>query len=142
MTNHALIRKFMGLWPSEKSLITWIRAVWKPKGHYDLQLGSKGFFTVIFLNMEDRNIIFEGGPYFLNSAGLFLRLWKELFNSETEDLTIAPVWIRLYPLPTEFWEEQVPKDIGNTLGSFVKISEQTKVGRYTSYAIICIYLDL
>ena len=46
----ALIRKFVGIWPKEKDLVKWINGVWKPKGHYDLQLGSKGFFTFIFFN--------------------------------------------------------------------------------------------
>ena len=43
MADHALIGKFIGLQPSEKDLIWWINSTWKPKGHYDLHLGSKGF---------------------------------------------------------------------------------------------------
>ena len=34
------------------------------------------------------------------------------------------------------------KDIGNTLGEFIKVAEQTKAQRYTSFARICVYLDL
>ena len=49
----ALIGKFVGIWPKEKDLIKWISSVWNPKGHYDLKLGSKGFFTIIFFNQED-----------------------------------------------------------------------------------------
>jgi hypothetical protein len=30
----------------------------EPKGHYELQLGSKGFFTIILHNLEDKDIIF------------------------------------------------------------------------------------
>ena len=33
-------------------------------------------------------------------------------------------------------------DKGNTLGVFVKVSEQTKKMRYTSYAKICVYMDI
>ena len=68
----SLIGKFVGIWPKEKDLIKWISSVWNPKGHYDLQLGSKGFFTIIFFNQEDRDQILEGGPYFFFSAGLYL----------------------------------------------------------------------
>ena len=46
----ALIGKFLGIWPKEKDLVKWISSIWNPKGHYDLQLGSKGFFTIIFFN--------------------------------------------------------------------------------------------
>ena len=138
----ALIGKFVGVWPKEKDLIKWISSVWNPKGHYDLQLGSKGFFTIIFFNQEDKDRILEGGPYFFFSAGLYLCPWKERFNPETEDLTVAPVWIRLFSLPGEYWDLDILRDIGNALGEFIKVSEQTKAQRYTSFARICVYLDL
>jgi len=140
--DHALIGKFLGLWPSEKALLAWIHAVWKPKGHYDLQLGAKGFFTIVFFNLEDRTRIFEGGPYFFNSAGLFLRIWKERFNPDLEDLSIVPVWIRLYSLPAELWEPEILEAIGNTLGTFVKAADHTIKARYTSFARICVYLNV
>jgi hypothetical protein len=99
MRDFYLIKKFLGLWHSEKYLIKWIQHWWKPKGHYDLQLESKGFFTIILDNMEDRNQIFEGGPYFYNSIGLFLRSWTKCFSPENKDFTHAPVRLRLYSLP-------------------------------------------
>jgi hypothetical protein len=126
MRDFALIGKFLGLWPSEKDLVKWIQHWWKPKGHYDLQLGSKGFFTIILHNLEDKNQIFEGGSYFYNSTGLFLRFWMERFSSEKEDFTHAPVWLRLYSLPQEFWLEEILAGIGNTIGIYVKASEATR----------------
>lgn len=142
MRDHALIGKFIGIWPNEKALRTWINVKWHPKGHISLHLGPKGFFTAVFNCLEDRNRVFEGGPYFFNSAGLFLREWIDRFNSDKEDLSWATVWIRLYSLPWEYWEEESLKEIGNALGDFVKVAEDTKTQRYTSYARICIYVDL
>jgi hypothetical protein len=142
MRDYALVGKFLGLWPSERDLIKWIQYWWKLRGHYDLQLGSKGFFTIIFHNLEDRNRVFDGGPYFYNSAGLFLRFWTEKFSPEKEDFAHAPVWIRLYSLPQEFWLEEVLAGIGNTIGIYVKSSEATKQRCYTSYARICVYLNI
>jgi hypothetical protein len=126
MRDFSLIGKFLGLWPSEKDLVKWIQHWWKPKGHYDLQLGSKGFFTIILHNLEDRNKIFEGGSYFYNSAGLFLHFWTERFSPEKEDFTHALVWLRLYSLPQEFWLEEILAGIDNTIGIYVKASEATK----------------
>jgi len=34
------------------------------------------------------------------------------------------------------------KDIGNGLGEFIKVAEETKLRRYTSYAHICFYMHL
>jgi hypothetical protein len=39
----------------------------------ELHPGLKGFFTVVFMNLEDRDRVFEGGPYFHTLAGLYMR---------------------------------------------------------------------
>jgi hypothetical protein len=137
-----LIGKFLGLWPAERDLHKWIKYWWHPKGDYELQLSSKGFFTIILYNLEDKDRIFENGPYFFNSAGLFLRFWTERFSPDKEDFTMAPVWIRLYSLPQEFWLEEILMGIGNTLGHYVKASEATRQRKYTSYARICVYMNI
>ena len=72
MREHALISKFLGLWPTERDLNKWIKHWWNPKGDYEVQLSSKGFFTIIMYNPEDIDMIFENGSYFYNSIGLFL----------------------------------------------------------------------
>jgi hypothetical protein len=142
MQEHALIGKFLGLWPSERDLNKWIKHWWNPKGDYEVQLSSKGFFTIILYNLEDKDRIFENGPYFFNSAGLFLRYWTERFSPDKEDFTMAPIWIRLYSLPQEFWLEEILMGIGNTIGQYVKASEATKQRKYTSYARICVYMNI
>ena len=53
MKDHALVGKFVRMLPPEKAFIWWINFTWKPEGNYDLQLGSKGFFMVIFISLED-----------------------------------------------------------------------------------------
>ena len=99
MKEHALIGKFLGLWPTKRDLNKWIKHWWNPKGDYEVQLSSKGFFTIILYNLEDKDKIFENGTYFFKSAGLFLCFWTEIFSPDKEDFTMAPVWIRLYSLP-------------------------------------------
>ena len=87
MVVHAVICKFMGFWPSEKALCQWIKQVWKPKGDVQLHLGTKGLFTVVFANLEDKDRIFEGGPYFYASAGLYMKPWIPNFAPEQETFT-------------------------------------------------------
>jgi len=142
MQDHALIGKFLGFWPTEKALHGWIASKWKPKGQVTLQLGPKGFFTAIFNCVEDKSRIFEGGPYFFNSSGLYLTEWKPRFNPDKEDFSWAPVWIRMYSLPVEYWKEETLADIGNKLGTFIKVAAETKTRKYTSYARICMQMHL
>ena len=122
MRDHALICKFVGFLPSEKDLVKWIQQGWKPKGHIDLKLGVKGFFTVIFENLEDKERTFEEGPYFMNNVDLFMRHWEERYNSDNEKMLAAPIWVRLFGLPVEFLDHDILKGIGNTIGTFVKVA--------------------
>lgn len=73
MKDHALICKFIGAWPTEKELTKWLHQRWQPKGHIDLKLGVKWFFSVIFSNLEDKERVFEDGPYFFNNTSMFMR---------------------------------------------------------------------
>lgn len=142
MKDHALLAKFVGFWAMEKDLIWWIKHYWKPKGGYVLWLGAKGFFTVIFYSLEDKNQVFKEGSYFYNSSRLYLTFWKEWFNPDKEDLSIAPVWLQLYSLPCELCQLEILTDIGKPLGVFVKVVHQMKRMRNVSYAHIYVYLDI
>jgi hypothetical protein len=95
---------------------------WNPKGDYELKLSSKGFFTVIFYNLEGKYCNFERGPYFYNSPGLYLCLWTDRFFPEKENFSYAPLGIHLYSLPKYFWLEEILMTIINTLGKNVKSS--------------------
>lgn len=139
---YAIICKFMGLWPTEKTRQSWIRYHWKPKGSIYLHLGSKGFFTVVFTNIVDKDRIFEGGPYFYAAAGLYMRPWVMNFVLEKETFTLVLVWVRVYSLPLDYWKSESLVAIGNKLGCYVKASEATRRGKYTSFARICVEMDL
>jgi len=107
MRDHALICRFVGYWPSERELYRWIVQRWRPRGQVDLKLGAQGFFIAIFSNLEDKNRIFEEGPYFLNNAGLFVKYWEERYNPEKEKMLDAPVWVRLFGVPDEIWKQPI-----------------------------------
>ena len=73
---------------------------------------------------------------------IFLRTWKERLNPDKETLKIAPIKIRMYSLPMEYWKEEIMMDIGNTLRNIIKVSKKTRQQKYISYAWICIYVDI
>jgi hypothetical protein len=142
MKTHALICKFMGLWPTERMLRNWIKYHWNPSGEVELHLSSKGFFTAVFMNLEDRDKAFEGGAYLHASTRLYMRSWKENFSPEKETFKNVPVWLRFYSLPLDYWLLSTFEAIRKKLGKYVKTLEATLKGRYTSYARICIEMDV
>jgi hypothetical protein len=48
-------------------------------------------FAVDFENKEEKEKIFEGELYFLNTVGLFMRYWNVGFDSQPEDFSKTPV---------------------------------------------------
>jgi hypothetical protein len=142
MKTHALIFKCMGLWPTERTLHNWIKYQWKPSGEVELHLGSKVFFASVFMNLENIDKVFEGGAYFHASTGLYMRMWKEKFSPEKETFKNVPVWLKFYSLPLDYWLSSTLEANRNKLGKYVKTSEEALKGRYTSYARICIEMDV
>jgi len=71
-----------------------------------------------------------------------MRYWEECYNPNKEKFLAAPIWVRLFGLPMDSWDLEILEGIGNTIGSFVKITESTKKGRYSSYARICAYMNI
>ena len=80
---------------------------------------------MVFTNLEDKDKVFEGGPYFYVVAGLYMRPWVMNYVPEQEMFTSVPIWIRLYPLTLDYWLLKYLNAIGNKLGNFIKISEAT-----------------
>ena len=64
------------------------------------------------------------------------------FVPEQETFSSVPVWVRLYSLPLDYWQTESLATIGNKLGCFVKVYEATKRRKYTSFARICVEMDL
>ena len=88
-------------------------------------LATNSYFMVIFSNIVDHNSVFEGGPYFYNQVGLFIKPWHVGFNSAEEMPSRVPVWVRLPCLPLEFWREDILHKIASLLGKLAAVATQT-----------------
>jgi len=106
-SDHAVIGKFLGLCPSEKTLSGGSTSGGNQKGMWNWSWAWRASLQPFFSDIEDRNRVFGNGPYIFNSAGLYLRFWMEKFNPDTEDFARPPLWIRLYSLPQEYWDEEI-----------------------------------
>jgi len=64
------------------------------------------------------------------------------FVPKKETFTSVPIWVRVYSLPLDYWQNESLMAIGNKLRNFVKASEATRRGKYTSFARICVEMEL
>jgi hypothetical protein len=116
----SLVCRFNGFWPKLVDLNNWISATWIPimQQQAFIHPCAKGFFIVEFDIQEDRDLIFNSGPWFWGNSGLFMKPWSPSFNPATDILSSTPVWVRLPNLPLHFWGFPSLEAIGSTLGKF------------------------
>ena len=53
-------------------------------------------------------------------------------------MDVIPIWIRLYNIPNEYWNENTLKVTGNKLGTFVKMDQAVETKDFSIYVWICI----
>jgi hypothetical protein len=69
--------------------------------------------------MEDRDIIFQNGPYFFGSRGMYLNRWTLDFNLEHDVPSTVPIWMWIPHLPLHCWSDDGLHIIGNSLGCYM-----------------------
>lgn len=63
----------MGMQVSLQFMESWAQRVWSPEGETKIMLLTNNYLMVTFNCMADCNKAFEGGPYFRNQIGLFIK---------------------------------------------------------------------
>ena len=97
-------------------------------------LATNNYSMVIFSNIVDHNKVFEGGPYFYNQVGLFIKPCHAGFNSVEEMPSRVPIRVHLPRLPLEFWREDILHKIASLLGKPAAVATQTLDKKMISFA--------
>ena len=95
-----------------------------------------------FDNQEDRSTIVEVKPWFWGSSGLYMQHWNPTFNPSTTSISTVLVWVRLPNLPLHLWNDPSLRAIENVIGQFHSICLNTTKFFRTTYARICVQMDL
>lgn len=141
-SNHSLYCKFLGMRVSLQFLEVWAQRTWEPKGEMEIMLLVNNYFMVTFNCIIDHNRVFEGGPYFHNKVGLFIKPWHAGFNPVEELPNHVLVWVCLPRFPVECCREDVLHLLASVLGKLVGTSSQTLGKKVMTFARICVEIDL
>lgn len=79
----------------------------------------EGLFC-FFVSLEDRDLIFQSGPYLIGVRGLYLNHWSLDFTP-TREITSTPFWVCLPHHPLVFRDRSTLKSIGDSLGKFNEV---------------------
>ncbi|KAK9995899.1 hypothetical protein SO802_020585 [Lithocarpus litseifolius] len=139
---HALIVKVFGGSVGFHFLRNRVMSLWKLVGRLDCVNLGKHCFLMRFGLVEDYNNVLNGGPWFIGEHFLSIQRWEPNFKSTNVSCSLVAVWIRLPELPFEYYELDVLKEIGNTIGPVLRINLNTVSEARGWYARICVQIDL
>ncbi|GJV55825.1 copia protein [Tanacetum coccineum] len=78
---------------------------------------STGLFSFQFSFMDELDAMLENGPWFIQNNSLILKKWHPDKNLLKEDVSIVPVWVKLYGVPIMAFSEEGLSAITTKLGT-------------------------
>ncbi|GLJ27743.1 hypothetical protein SUGI_0544530 [Cryptomeria japonica] len=130
--NHAIIARVVGPKFPRKIIRSWIDENWGK--HIIIKFLPKNFFVAIFADGSERDRTLGLKNWFLNEHPLYLQPWMPNFDPTTLAVYEKPIWIRLYNLPIEYWNESCLEKIGRTLGTLLELDEEIIENDLYTYA--------
>lgn len=119
-----------------------IMALWRPSRKVDCVDLGKEFFLIRFSMKEDYNVVLENGLWFIGEHFLSIRSWEPNFRPSTASVSSIAVWVRLNELPIEYYEVEVLKEIGKSIGNVLRIDMHTGLESRRRYARLCVQIDV
>lgn len=111
---------------STEALKQKLSAIWKVSdiSWRVIPLG-KGYYNISFINIADRNRVFNKTSWSLSPGTIRLSRWVRGFNPYKVSASIAQVWIRILELPLEYWHSSIILGIASAIGTPIKIDDRS-----------------
>ncbi|GLJ10495.1 hypothetical protein SUGI_0129380 [Cryptomeria japonica] len=132
METRAIICKIIGKRRTKVAIKSWNEGNWKMD--CIVKFLPKNFFTVVFALEENRNKVLHGGVWMIEDCPLYIQPWSLNFNPFKCSPYDSPIWIRLYNLSIEYWNEECLDKIGRSFGTFMEVDEVISDGDQYVYA--------
>ena len=98
-------------------------------------------FIKLYLK-DDYVKILSGGPWFVSGHFLSIGGWVPNFKPSTANVSSIAVWVRLPELHVEYYEPLILRDLGNAIGSVLRIDTHSTTETQGRFARLCVQVDL
>ncbi|CAL1368159.1 unnamed protein product [Linum trigynum] len=121
-----------------------LQFLWAKTGTISVASMGQGFYSVRFTTERDYDRALFVGPWMIEDHYILTRHWKRGFDPDEGDdvLTNLLVWVRLPRLPMDYYDPIILRDIGNSIGRYIKMDAPTRDASRGHYARICVEVDL
>ena len=123
-------------------LLSKLHALWQPKGKIDCVDLECDFYLIRFSLKEDHDAVLMKGPWFIGEHFLSIRPWEANFRPEEANIASVAVWVRLPRLPIEYYDLEALKEIGQAVGTVLRIDIHTAFEARGRYARLCVQVDI
>nr|POE45025.1 uncharacterized protein CFP56_76957 [Quercus suber] len=97
----------------------------------------------IFLSLrEDHDAVLKKAPWFIGEYFLSIRPWVPDFRPDTTNISSVVVWVRLPKLPIEYYDAEALKEIGQAIGTILRIDTHTVLETRGRYARLSVQVDI
>ncbi|KAL8488748.1 hypothetical protein ACS0TY_024876 [Phlomoides rotata] len=116
--------------------------IWNLRGNLNLIPHTRGYFTIMFSRLEDRDRVFRRRHWVLQPRAIHLQHWVQDFNPNKVCTSLAQVWVCLMDLPIEYWQPGILDVMASAMGSLIKIDDRTAHRRMGHYVRISVEIDM
>ncbi|KAK3221966.1 hypothetical protein Dsin_008991 [Dipteronia sinensis] len=115
--------------------------LWGNPGLQEVLANDKGFFFFKFLDDEACSNVLESGPWLFAGRMVILKKWHPRLILTKETCSKIPVWVKLFNIPHEYWNEEGLSHIASAVGKPLYADSLTESMKRISYARVCIEID-
>ncbi|KAL7235477.1 hypothetical protein ACSBR1_018886 [Camellia fascicularis] len=103
-------------------------------GLKDVQANGEGFMFFFFENSNSCSKVLEEGPWYIGSQLLILKKWKRMLRLTKEQVSQIPIWVKLFNVPMEYWDDEGLSRIASKIGVPLFMDYLTSSGNRISFA--------
>ncbi|XP_028797046.1 uncharacterized protein LOC114752466 [Neltuma alba] len=139
---NTLIIKLLGGSTGFMQLQRKVQLMWGKAGKVELNVIGNGYMTATFQDLDDYYLALEGGSWLIQNHYLTVQTWKSNFKVRNEKIQKVTVWVRLPGLLGDYYDRKFFYNLGNKIGTAIKVDEMTLTRARTMYARMCVEVDL
>lgn len=106
-------------------LMDTMKKVWNLRRGMTCREIETNLFSFQFNNQKDAERVLNGTPWHFNKDSLVLKPIEENIPPSAMQFNLTPIWIRLYDGPLLARSKTVVQQMGNRVGRFVEVDEET-----------------
>ena len=127
---------------NQRALKTILRSAWKMGS--DLQIVDVGNNILQFKFSSEYQLqwVEKNGPWNFDNNLLLLCRWRRGLTSTNITFTHSPFWVQIWGLPFELMAEEVCKELGNSLGSFIETDRRSGQSEQAKFMRVRVNLQL